>query len=177
MLVADPSVAWSAGAAPALALLPSAVGGIWAGDHLRRLEHAIPRALAGLPAIAPPSRGRVLGPVGVLAGAVARLAAAAVAGSIVVAAYTPVAAGLLVAFAVLALATLLIGVLEALRRAGWASAGVGCALATELAVRHPPFAGASLAAGATVGALVLLAAALPPLLRPARTLATTLWIA
>jgi hypothetical protein len=47
----------------------------------------------------------------------------------------------------------------------------------ELAVPDAPFAGAGLAAGAAAGVLVLLPAAVAPLLRPARTLATSLWIA
>ena len=37
---------------PALALLPSAAGALWAGQHLWKLADAFPRALAGVPACA-----------------------------------------------------------------------------------------------------------------------------
>jgi hypothetical protein len=211
LLVADRSVGWGAGAAPALALLPSALAGVWAGLCLGRLGHAIPRALAGIPA-APrgaaenrmplgdespratagsPAHRTPLGhespratagspvnraPLRVFAGAVARLLGASAAGSLALALIVPVGAGVLAAFALLALTTLLVGLLETIGRVGWAAAGVGCAVAAELAVRDAPFPGAGLALGAAVGALVLLPAVVAPLLRPARTLATTLWI-
>jgi hypothetical protein len=191
MLVADPSVGWSTGAAPALALLPSAVAGVWGGHRLWRLEPAIPRALAGIAAVAPEalnpqerpgadrrrraSLGRLRSspawvPVTTLTGAIARVGGAAAVGSVVVAALVPVTAGLLTAFALLALATLLVSLLEALGGVRWAGVGVACGLAVELA-------GAGLAIGAAVSVLVLLPGAIAPLLRPARTLATTLWIA
>jgi hypothetical protein len=228
MLVTDSSVSWSTSATPALALLPSALAGVWAGHRVWHLDHAIPRALAGIPVIEPPEpvirstrpdpepraarpepsaggasralhavrpepasidpephvpavtaaprRGVVLAPVGVLLGAIGRLIGLAAVGSIVVATILPVGSGLLAAFALLALATLLVSLLEAMGRTGWAALGITCALAAELAVGHAPFAGAGLAAGAAVGVLVLLPAAVAPLLRPARTLATTLWI-
>ena len=50
LLVGDPTVGWTAGAVPALALLPSAAGGLWAGHYLWRLADAFPRALSGVPA-------------------------------------------------------------------------------------------------------------------------------
>jgi hypothetical protein len=177
MLVADRSVGWGAGAAPALALLPSAIAGVWAGLHLGRLGHTIPRALAGIPA--GPSRERVptpFEPLRVLLGAIARLLGGAAAGSLALALIAPVHAGVLAAFALLGLATLLVSLLETIGRTGWAALGVACAVAAELAVWDAPFAGGGLAAGAAAGALVLLPAAVAPLLRPARTLATTLWI-
>jgi hypothetical protein len=174
MLVADRSVGWGAGAAPALALLPSAIAGVWAGLCLARLGDAIPRALAGIPAGAPVRAP--LAPLRVFLGAVARLLGGAAAGSLALALVVPVGAGVLAAFALLGLATLLVSLLETMGRVGWAALGIGCAVAAELALRDAPFAGAGLAAGAAVGALVLLPVAVAPLLRPARTLATTLWI-
>jgi hypothetical protein len=181
MLVADPGVGWGDGAAPALALLPSAIAGVWAGLHLGRLGHAIPRALAGIPAAAsarppaassrlvPASEAAPLGPLGVLLGAIVRLLGGAAAGSFGLALVVPVGASVLVAFALLALATLVVSLLETIGRIGWAALGVACAVAAELA-------GGGLAGGAAVGAVVLLPAAVAPLLHPARTLATTLWI-
>jgi hypothetical protein len=119
----------------------------------------------------------MLAPLGVFLGAIGRLVGASAAGSVVIAAIIPVGPGLLVAFALLSLATLLVSMLEAMGRTGWAALGVACALGAELAVGDAPFAGAGLAAGAAAAVLVLLPAAVAPLLRPARTLATTLWIA
>jgi hypothetical protein len=87
--------------------------------------------------------------------------------------------GLLAAFGLLALATLLASLLEALGRAPIAVAGVWAAVGAELLVRwdgSAPFAGAPLAAGAAVGVLVLLPPVLALLARPARTLATAMWI-
>ncbi len=43
LLVSDPSVTWTAGSVPALALLPSTIAGLWAGHSLWRLEQLIPR--------------------------------------------------------------------------------------------------------------------------------------
>jgi hypothetical protein len=180
LLVADPSVGLGTGTTPALALLPSAIAGVWGGHRLASLAHAIPRALAGVPAIelqdGAGHRRALLTPLGVFAGAVARLLGVAAAGSVILAAVVPVEAGLLAAFAVLSLATLLVSLLEAMGRTGWAALGIACALAAEL-VAGAPFPGAGLALGAAAGLLVLLPAAVAPLLRPAQTLATTLWIA
>jgi hypothetical protein len=208
MLVADPSIGLTTSATPALALLPSAIAGVWGGHRLWHLAHAFPRALAGLPAIvalAPddhstrpetgrgdpspdhrstrpehrtiaPRRRALLTPLGVFGGAILRLAGAAAAGSVALAAVVPVETGLLAAFALLSLATLLMSLLEAMGRTGWAALGVACALAAEL-IAGTPFPGAGLAAGGAVAVLVLLPAAVAPLLRPAQTLGTTLWIA
>ena len=81
-------------------------------------------------------------------------------------------------FGVVALATLLVGLLESLGRPSLAGLGVACGLAGEVLVRllGSPFAGAALLAGGTLAVLVLVPAALALLARPARTLATTLWI-
>jgi hypothetical protein len=211
MLVADRSLGWGAGASPALALLPSTIAGVWAGLRIWRLDDAIPRALAGIPAVAPrapvpvlravprldsaPSapavdaaprpepaspateRRALRAPLRTFLGALARLLGGAALGSVVVAALVPVGAGVLAAFALLALATLLVSMLESMGRTGFAVLGIACAVAAELAVPGRPFAGAGLAAGAAAGVLVLLPAAAAPLLRPARTLATSLWIA
>ena len=130
LLVSDPSVTWTAGTVPALALLPSTIAGLWAGHRLWRLEHLIPRAVTGVavggagPAragTAPLARPARLDRAPRVAHrrAVRRAAAA-----------HPLAAlgaepvGLLAGFGLLALATLLASLLEALGRAHWAVAGV-----------------------------------------------------
>jgi hypothetical protein len=86
--------------------------------------------------------------------------------------------GVLAAFGVVALATLLVGLLESLGRPSLAGLGVACGLAGEALVRllGSPFAGAAMLAGGTLALLVLVPGVLALLVRPARTLATTLWI-
>jgi hypothetical protein len=185
VLVGDPSVSWSGGAAPALALLPSAAGALWAGQHLWKLADAFPRALAGVPACEAPAKPtpRWPAPFTTLLAAVWRLAALTAAGSAALLALTPwhgagASIGVLTGFGIVALATLLVGLLVSLGRPSFAAAGVVGAVAAEMVVRlgAAPFAGAALLAGGTVAVLVLLPAALALLARPARTLATTLWI-
>jgi hypothetical protein len=185
VLVGDPSVSWTGGAAPALALLPSAAGALWAGQHLWKLADAFPRALAGVPACEAPAgpSARWPAPLTTLLAAVWRLAALTVTGSAALLALTPwlgvgASAGVLAGFGSVALATLLVGLLGSLGRPSFAAAGVAGAIAAEMVARlaDAPFAGAALLAGGTFAVLVLLPAALALLARPARTLATTLWI-
>ena len=84
------------------------------------------------------------------------------------------AASVLLAFGLLALATLLASLLEALGRAHWAVAGVVGGVIVECWRRRRFRRAAHLGAAVTV--LVLLGPALVLLARPARTLATALWI-
>jgi hypothetical protein len=229
LLVADPTVTWTgSGAAPALALLPSALGALWAGQSLWNLAGAFPRALAGVSACAPrgsspapldPTRGArrglgrvtaagplpavrgtrrersdaaaasprgvALAPARALTGAVWRLVVLTSAGSAALLVLTPwlgagpSVVGVLAGYGVIALATLLAGLIDSLGRPSLAGAGVGAGVAAAVLVRAigPPSAGAGLLSGGTVAVLVLLPAALVLLARPARTLATTLWIA
>ncbi len=186
LLVGDATINWAGGVAPALALLPSAAGALWAGQHLWRLAGAFPRALAGVPACAasldPAPRGgqSVAAPSSTLLGALARFAALTFAGSAALLAFGAATgkAGVLAGFGAVALASLLVGLLESLGRAGTAAFGVACGIAAESLVRltEAPFAGAGLVAGGAVATAVLLPAALVMLIRPARTLATALWI-
>ena len=112
--------------------------------------------------------------------ALARFAALTAAGSAVLLAVAPAAgrAGVLAAFGVVALATLLVGLLESLGRPSLAALGVAAGLAAETLVRlaGAPFAGRRAAGRRALARLVLVPAALVLLARPARTLATTLWI-
>jgi hypothetical protein len=185
VLVGDPSVSWTGGAAPALALLPSAAGALWAGQHLWKLADAFPRALAGVPACETPASPapRWPAPLTTLLAAVWRLGALTAVGSAALLALTPwlgsgASVGVLAGFGAVALATLLVGLLVSLGRPSIAAAGVAGAVAAELVARmgDAPFAGAALLAAGTLAVLVLLPAALALLARPARTLATTLWI-
>jgi hypothetical protein len=86
---------------------------------------------------------------------------------------------LLVGFGLIALATLLISLLQSLGFASWALFTLACGLAAEVGMTYwdaAPFNGIALVTGAAVAVLV----AIPPIvslfLRPGRVLATILWI-
>jgi hypothetical protein len=87
--------------------------------------------------------------------------------------------GLLVGFGLVALATLLVSLLEAMGRGRWALVAVACAAAAEAAIRaagSDPFPGTGLVVGGTLAVVLVLPAVIGQLIRPARTLATALWI-
>ncbi len=180
LLVADPSVSWTAGSLPALALLPSAAGGFAGAGRLWRLQSAIPRALCGV--VAGEQAPRARGPLVALAGAVGLLVAVTATGSAALLALTPWLgsapgrAGVLAGFGLVALATLLAGLLESLGRQAAAVAAVLAAALAELAVRGAPFAGAGLVAGGAIAVAALIPVTALLLARPDRTLATCLWI-
>ena len=73
LLVSDPSVTWTAGSVPALALLPSTIAGLWAGHSLWRLEQLIPRVVSGVAVGDSIAHGLRHGPLAGLLGAIARL--------------------------------------------------------------------------------------------------------
>ncbi len=139
-----------------------------------------PRGAADGPRGAAARRGVAHGPLRALFSSISRLVwvTAALSAGLVLTPWLPDGrAGLLAGFGLLALATLLASLLEALGRASLAVAGVCVAVAVELARwTPPPFAGAPLVAGAAAGVLVLLPPVVALLARPARTLATALWI-
>ena len=124
-------------------------------------------------------------PVRILLGAVWRLVAGTVVLSAVLLAGVAalhaghVEASLLAAFGAVALATLLVSLLEAVGRGWWALGAVVAGLGAEIAARLEhlvPVTGGALLAGAVVAVLVALPTAIVLLLRPADTLATTLYI-
>jgi hypothetical protein len=185
MLVLDRTVGFTEGAVPALALLPSTVASAWGGYHLRHLEQAIPRSVSGIAAGDPYARGVAWPPFSVLLGALGRLLLLAAALSLVLLAFTPWlgasarGVGLLVGFGLVALATLLVGLLEAMGRGRWALVAVAFAAAAEAAIRvagSDPFPGTGLVVGGTLAVVLVLPAVIGQLIRPARTLATALWI-
>jgi hypothetical protein len=88
-------------------------------------------------------------------------------------------AGILVGFALVALASMLVGLLESLGRGTWALAAVACGAAAEAIVRFadtPPFPGTGLVVGGATVTLLVAPAVVGLLRRPATTLATALWI-
>jgi hypothetical protein len=92
---------------------------------------------------------------------------------------TPSRAGVLVGFGLLALATLLVSLLEVLGRGSWALLAVIGGLAAEALVAlqgTAPFPGAGLVAGSGLVVILLLPAVIALISYPARTLATGLWI-
>jgi hypothetical protein len=185
VLVLDRSVSWTAGAVPALALVPSTVAALIAGHHLRRLEWAIPRALSGVAATGAEAGRPGLEPTRVLLGALIRLLVLSTALSAVLLWLSPWlgasarAAGVMVGFALVALASMVVGLLESLGRGRWALVAVACGASAEALVAIgdvDPFGGAGLVVGGGVIALLTLPVVAALLRRPASTLATALWI-
>jgi hypothetical protein len=185
VLVLDRSVSWTAGAVPALALVPSTVAALLAGHHLRRLEWAIPRALAGVAATGAQAGRPGRAPMAVLLGALLRLLVLSAALSAVLLWLSPWlgesarAVGVMVGFALVALASMVVGLLESLGRGRWALVAVACGACAEALVGLgdvDPFTGAGLVVGGGVIVLLALPVVGALLRRPASTLATALWI-
>ena len=185
ILVLDRSVSWTAGALPALALVPSTVAALLAGHHLRRLEWTIPQALAGVAATGAQAGRPGRAPATVLLGALVRLLALSAALSAVLLWLSPWlgesarAGGVMVGFALVALASMVVGLLESLGRGRWALVAVACGAAAEAVVAFgdvDPFAGVGLVVGGGVTVLLALPVVGALLRRPASTLATALWI-
>jgi hypothetical protein len=87
---------------------------------------------------------------------------------------------LLAGFGLVALATLLISLLQSLGFPSWALFTLACALAAEVALTawpDPPVTGTALVGGALTAVLLALPPVISLFLRPGRVLATTLWIA
>ena len=85
----------------------------------------------------------------------------------------------LVAFGLVAVATLLIGVLEAVGRAWWALAAVGSGVTVELmadAWQLFPVSAGGLIGGAAAALVIALPAVIVLFVRPASTLATALYV-
>jgi hypothetical protein len=185
MLILDPTVGWTAGAEAAVGLLPSAVAGFWGSYRLRGLGHALPRAVWGVRVGSDAPRGLGSPPLRLLLGVLGELGLIAAALSAALLLVTPWldavdgAAGLLVGFALVAAATLVCGVLESLGRARAVLLAVVCAVAAEAVLRWSeaePFPGIGLVVAGALATALLLPVAVLALGRPARTLATTLWI-
>jgi hypothetical protein len=185
VLVLDRSVSWTAGAVPALALVPSTVAALLAGHHLRRLEWAIPRALSGVAATGAEAGRPGREPTRVLLGALIRLlvlSAALSAGLLWLSPWLGAsarAAGVMVGFALVALASMAVGLLESLGCGRWALVAVACGASAEALVAigdEHSFGGAGLVVGGGVIALLTLPVVAALLRRPASTLATALWI-
>lgn len=86
---------------------------------------------------------------------------------------------LLAGFGLIALATLLISVLQSLGFPSWALFTLACALLAEAGMTFShaaPFSGAALLTGAAVAVLVAIPPVVSLFLRPGRVLATILWI-
>jgi hypothetical protein len=185
MLVLDRTVSWTEGTVPALALLPATFASFWGGYHLRHLEREMPRAGSGIPVIGERTRGLARPPLSVLFGALGRLMVLAGVLSVGLMALTPWLgssardAGVLLGFALLALATMLVSLLESMGGGAWALFAVMCAAAAEVAVRvdgADPFSGTGLVVGGAVAVVLVLPPVVVLLSRPASTLATALWI-
>jgi hypothetical protein len=186
LLVADASVNSNLGTIPAVGLLPSSLASLWGGRHLWRFQHVIPRALSGVPVVDARPRGLGSAPVRILLGTVGRLVVLTVALSALLVAgasalhVDPNESSVLVAFGLLALATLFLGLLESLGRGWWALLALAGGIAAEgitLAVAAlPTLSGGGLIVGASVAVVIALPVAVAALGRPATTLATGMGI-
>jgi hypothetical protein len=185
MLVLDRTVSWTDGTVPALALIPSTLAALLAGHHLRHLELAIPKALSGVAAAGGGARRLGAGPTRVLLGALGRLLALSAVLSAPLLLLSPWlgqsarGAGVLTGFALIALASMLVGLLESLGRGRWALVAVACGAGAEATVRLgdvDPFPGTGIVVGGAVVTALMLPAVAALLRRPATTLATALWI-
>ncbi|MBI4898598.1 MAG: hypothetical protein HY827_09585 [Actinobacteria bacterium] len=185
MLVTDDSIGWGFnGEAPALALIPSAVGSLWGAFYLSRVFWSTPNALTGVSYIRS-DRVDIGGTtMRVLGGAVVRTLAASAGLSllcILLGRWTSgtIAPTLFGAFAAFGLASMLVTLLVSIRRSQLAGAIVCTGLLIEMLLRHwttDPVPGVllllasiSVAALASVRIILLFS-------RPGRALATGLWI-
>ena len=185
LLVADPSLGWGVhGLHPAVALLPSAIGSFWGGYYLWNFYDAVPRGLRGVP-LKGASRVAMSDPaMSIFVGGLLRLLGATIVLSAVVIAIGQWTHGtddlsVFVAFGLVGMVCLLVGLLEAFALHRAAVIAVVAALATELTWRsvvHPHVAGGALIAGAAVGVILTLPVLLVRLARSGGVLATTLWI-
>ena len=177
LLVGDTTLGWMTSPVEAVLLVPSMVGGAWGSARLWQLAHALPASLAGVALYERPNSTALR----VLGGALVRAVLAVVALSLLAAVIVPgtgsgsARACALIGFGLLALVTLLAGLLESLGRGRSVLVGLGAGVVVEFFLR-PSFAGGGLLAGAAVAALILLLAAIAPLRRPAVTVATGVWI-
>lgn len=185
LLVMDPTLGWGVhGLHPAIALLPSTIGSFWGGYYLWNFYDAIPRGMRGV-SLGGASRAAFSDPaMSIFVGAIARLVLATVALSAVVVALGRWTEGtdslsVFVAFGLVGLVCLLIGLLEALTLQWAALLSAAVALGAELAwhnLVNSSTPGAALAIGAAAGVVVSLPLLLARLMRSGRVLATTLWI-
>lgn len=185
LLVADPSLGWGVhGLHPSIALLPSAIGSFWGGYYMWNFYDAVPRGLRGVP-LKGASRAALSDPaMSIFVGGIVRLLGATIVLSAVVLALGHWTHGtddlsVFVAFALVGLLTLLVGLLEAFSLHHAALVATTLALATELTCRsviQPHLSGGALAAGAAVGVILTLPILLVRLARSGGVLATTLWI-
>ena len=185
LLVADPSLGWGVhGLHPSIALLPSAIGSFWGGYYLWNFYDAVPRGLRGVP-LKGASRIAMSDPaMSIFIGGIARLLGATLVLSAIVIGvghwtHGTDAASVFVAFGLVGLLCLLVGLLEAFSLNRAALIATSAALGTELMWRsalHPTVPGGALVAGAAVGVLLSLPVLLARLARSGGVLATTLWI-
>ncbi len=185
LLVVDRSIDWTLGAVPALGLLPSMIASVWGGSYLWRFHYVLPQAVSGIPVSGGAVRGIARKPLRLLFGAIGRMVLLTTVLSLILVFGAQLfgvmmsGASVLAAFGLAALATLLVGLLEAVGRGAWALSALVGAIAAEMVVSRwdgASVAGLGLIAGAAVVVVLTLPMAIFVLSRPATTLATRLWI-
>ncbi|MFY9265257.1 MAG: hypothetical protein WAO61_07505 [Solirubrobacterales bacterium] len=185
MLVADRSIGWGFnGSVPALALIPSAAGSLWAAHHLSRIYWAMPDSLEGVGYVTSDRinlRGEA---TRILGGAVIRMAVAVTILSVLCAMLGrwtdgTISTGLFAAFAAFGLASLFVTLLASIRRSHLAALAVASGLIVELLLRRwlgEPPPGTYLLSASLLAALLAATRIVFLFSRPGRALATGLWI-
>jgi hypothetical protein len=188
ILVSDPGVRWGvAGALPVLAYLPALIGGLWASVYLRSIWEALPEAARQTP-IGDEERRPIIGPpAAVLGGAVVRLAMVAVPLSTLVVLLVDrdggTAAdvtGILMGFVAVALASLIVGLIDSCNLPTWTIVSVASGLASALVARSlldgsiPP--GGTLLIGGVIVVVVAASPVMQMIRTPGRKLATSAFI-
>jgi hypothetical protein len=188
ILVSDPGVGWGIrGSLPVLAFLPSFTGGLWASLYLRSIWRAVPAAASSTPLGTPERPPLWDDPTKVLAGALVRLfGAVALLSWVVVVAAVAQGAELttvlntIVGFAVVVLAGLIAGLLDACNETGRALLAVVTGDIAVLLARSIPGIAARPGATLIIGGAAVVLVSLPFLVelvrRPGRRLATALLI-
>lgn len=185
MLVTDNSIGWGFhGGAPALALIPSAVGSLWGAFYLSRVFWCTPHALTGVSYVRS-DRVDIGGTtMRILGGAIIRALSAAIGLSVICVFLGRWTSGtnaltLFAAFAAFGLASMFVTLLVSIRRAQLAGGIVGVGLLLEVLLRHwtTDSAPGVLLFIASITVATLASARIVFLFsRPGRALATGLWI-
>ena len=185
LLVGDPTLGWGVhGAFPALALLPSVIGGFWGGHHLWQFSDEVPRGLRGVSLTEADDPASIGPAMSVVMGALVRLVGVTVALSAFVLLVGRWTSGydslsLFLAFGCAALVTLFVSLFESLGYLRWALLAAATSVVAELVVTRwvgSSVAGAGLIAGGVAGTVVAVTPLIGLLQRPGRILATAMWI-
>jgi hypothetical protein len=178
LLTADSSIQWGSAWVLGVALLPSVVAALWAGAYLSKLHRRLVEVLTDVEPRRAGSRSLARS---LLGGAALRYvgccAVLSVAVGLLVTSSEPTIRVLLLAFGIAGFLSTAVALLGALGSTSAALASMVAAAGTALGLAHVGHpAGEPVIVGSAVGAAIALVCAAGALSRPARLLATRLWI-